>query len=162
VEFSRRLQLVAGLIAAILLCAPLSNGEPVSPLFGTWKLNPALSKYDAGASPYKKSTCRIDSVADGIRIVYDMIGIRGGITHLEWMGKFDGQDYPIQGIDEVLTNAYTKIDDFTYDIVIKADGKRAATARITIAPDGKSLTTVTTSRNAEGKTIRSTVVYERR
>jgi len=90
-----------------------------------------------------------------------MVGIRGGITHLEWDGKLDGQDYPIQGIDEVLTNAYTPIDDRNYDIVIKADGRRAAIAHISISPDGKSLTTITTTRNGEGKEVRSTVVYDR-
>jgi succinyl-CoA synthetase beta subunit len=83
------------------------------------------------------------------------------MTHLEWTGRLDGQDYPIQGIDEVLTNAYTRVDDRTYDIVVKVDGSRVATARIAIAADGKTLTTVTTSRNALGKTVRSTVVYER-
>jgi hypothetical protein len=90
-----------------------------------------------------------------------MVGTRGGLTHLEWIGKLDSQDYPIQGIDDVLTNAYTRVDDRTYDIVVKADGVRVAGARISIAGDGKTLTTVTTSRNAQGKSIRSTVVYER-
>jgi len=161
VESSRRIQLPVGLIAAILLCTAVLHGEKPSLLLGTWKLNLAQSKYEAGAPPYRKGTCRIETLADGIRIVYDLVGIRGGVTHLEWDGKLDGQDYPIQGIDEVLTNAYTRIDDLTYDIVIKADGKRAATARISISPDGKSLTTVTTSRNAEGKSLRSTVVYDR-
>jgi len=161
VESSIRIQLLGGLIEAILIITPVLNGQKPLPLFGTWKLNLAQSKYDAGAPPYKKSTCRIETLSDGIRIVYDMVGIRGGITHLEWDGKLDGQDYPIQGVDEVLTNAYTRIDDFTYDIVIKSDGKRAATSRISISPHGKSLTTVTTSRNAEGKTLRSTVVYDR-
>jgi len=143
------------------MCTPVLLCQKPLPLSGTWKLNLAESRYDGSAPPYKKSTCRIETLADGIRIVYDMVGIRGGITHLEWVGKLDGQDYPIQGIDEVLTNAYTRIDDLTYDIVIKADGKRAANARVSISPDGRSLTTVTTSRNADGKTIRSTVVYNR-
>lgn len=160
-ESSRRLQLLGGIIAAILLCTTVLHGEKALPLFGTWKLNLAQSKYDAGAPPYKRSTCRIETLSDGIRIVYDMVGIRGGITHLEWDGKLDGQDYPIQGIDEVLTNAYTQIDDRNYDIVIKADGKRAAFAHISISPDGKSLTTITTSRNGEGKEVRSTVIYDR-
>jgi len=161
VESSRRLQLPGGIIAAILISTAILHGEKPLPLFGTWKLNLAQSKYDAGKPPYKKSTCRIETLPDGIRIVYDMVGIRGGITHLEWDGKFDGQDYPIQGIDEVLTNAYTRIDDRNYDIVIKADGRRAAIAHISISPDGKSLTTITTTRNGEGKEVRSTVVYDR-
>jgi hypothetical protein len=161
VESSRRIQLVAGFIVAILALGLTLSGAPPSPLAGTWKLNIAQSRYDAGPPQYKKSTCRIEFLADGLRIVYDMVGTRGGMTHLEWTGRLDGQDYPIQGIDEVLTNAYTRVDDRTYDIVVKVDGSRVATARIAIAADGKTLTTVTTSRNALGKTVLSTVVYER-
>ena len=35
--------------------------------------------------------------------------------HLEWTGKFDGNDYPVQGVEVVLTNAYRRVDDRTYD-----------------------------------------------
>jgi hypothetical protein len=92
----------------------------------------------------------------GLKVTYDNVGIRGGVTHIEWVGKLDGKDYPIQGVDEVLTNAYTRIDDRTYEVVVKADGVKAAIARIVISPDGKTLTSVTSTRN--GKT---TAVYDR-
>jgi hypothetical protein len=119
-------------------------------LVGTWKLNPAKS-------PYKRSTCKIEFLADAsLKVTYDNVGIRGGVTHIEWVGKLDGKDYPMQGVDEVLTNAYTRIDDRTYEVVVKADGVKAATARIVIAPDGMTLTSTTSTRN--GKT---TAVYDR-
>jgi hypothetical protein len=96
-----------------------------------------------------------------MKVTYDMVGVRGGITHLEWTGRLDGHDYPLQGVDDVLTNSYTRIDDRTYDIVLKADGVKAATARVSISPDGRTLTTVTTSRNAGGRSVSTTTVYER-
>jgi hypothetical protein len=161
VESVRPIQLVAGIIVGILALGLTLCAEPQLPLVGTWKLNLPKSTYDSGPPTYKKSTCRIEVLGDGLKVVYDMVGTRGGLTHLEWIGKLDGQDYPIQGIDDVLTNAYTRVDDRTYDIVVKADGARVASARISIAADGKTLSTVTTSRNAQGKSIRSTVVYER-
>ena len=81
---------------------------------------------------------------------------RGGVTHLEWSGKFDGVDYPVQGVELVLTNAYRRIDDHTLELIQKIDGQVVATARLLISPDGRTITTVNSSRTAS-----ATTVYER-
>jgi hypothetical protein len=67
----------------------------------------------------------------------------------------------MEGVDDVLTNAYTRVDERTYDVVVKADGVKAASARIVIALDGKTLTSITSTRNAQGKILKTTAVYER-
>lgn len=138
-----------------------SSPDGLNGLAGTWTLNLAKSIYEAGRPPYKRSTCKIESLGDGLKVTYDMVGIRGGITHIEWVGKLDGKDYPLQGVDDVLTNAYSRIDEHTYDVVVKADSAKAASARIVIAPDGKTLTSITSTRNAEGQIVKTTAVYDR-
>ena len=56
---------------------------------------------------------------------------------MEWTGRFDGKDYAVQGIDYVLTNAYNRIDDHTYEITVKVDGAMAArTAAQLASPRG--------------------------
>ena len=35
-------------------------------------------------------------MGDGIKVVYDMVRPRGGVTHMEWTGKLDGMDYAVQ------------------------------------------------------------------
>ena len=90
-----------------------------------------------------------------------MVGIRGGVTHMEWTGKFDGKDYPVQGVDYVLTNAYTRLDEQSYQIVIKVDGAVAATAKVVVSSDGKMLTTSTVEKNARGESVTTTTVYDR-
>jgi hypothetical protein len=134
-------------------------------LAGTWKLNLSKSTYEAGPPPYKRSTCKIESSADGLnaglKVTYDNVGPRGGVSHMEWVGKVDGKDYPIEGVDDVLTNAYSRIDERTYEVVVKADGVKAASARIVIAPDGKTLTSITSTRNAQGQILKTTAVYDR-
>jgi hypothetical protein len=161
VESARPLQLVTLVFTVILVLCPAVKGQTSSPLVGTWKLNLTKSTYDPGPPPYKRSTCRIEPWTNGLRITYDMVGLRGGVTHLEWLGNLDGKDYPIQGVDDVLTNAYTQIDERTYAVVVKSDGARAATAKIVVAPDGKTLTSVTTARTAQGLTRTTTTVYDR-
>jgi len=80
---------------------------------------------------------------------------------MEWAGKFDGKDYPVQGVDYVLTNAYTRLDERSYQIVIKVDGDVAATAKVVVSPDGKTLTTFTNEKNARGESVTTTTVYDR-
>ena len=131
-----------------------------APWLGTWKLNPAKSTM-SNDSRFKRVTSKIEPWKDGIRVVYDMIGDRGGVTHMEWTGKFDGKDYPVQGVDYVLTNAYTPVDDRSYRIAIKVDGRLAATAVVTVSPDGKTLTTTTTEKNSRGEAVSTVTVYDR-
>lgn len=171
VDSSRLIQHVAVVFAVILAQSFTATGQTQSSragidgLTGTWNLNLAKSTYEAGPPNYKRSTCRIESRADGVniglKVTYDMVGIRGGITHIEWVGQLDGKDYPMEGVDEVLTNAYTRINERTYDVVVKADGLEVATARIVVAPDGKTLTSITSTRNARGQILKTTAVYDR-
>ena len=107
-------------------------------------------------------TLRIEPWEDGLAVIYDMVGTRGGVTHVEWTGRFDGRDYAVQGVDAVLTNAYRRIDDRRYDILVKADGVLAATAHVIVSPDGQTLTARTDERDARGNVVTTTAVYERR
>jgi hypothetical protein len=129
--------------------------------FGAWRLNLANSAEKPESPRYKRITTRIEPWEDGLKVTYDMVGIRGGVTHTEWTGKFDGKDYPMQGVDYVMTNAYRKVDDRNYEIAIKLDGVPTATARVTVSADGKTLTVATAERTANGQTKTTTATYER-
>lgn len=143
------------LIVLIVLLALNLWAQENAPWFGTWNLNLAKSSGRSEPPRFKRETCRIEPWQDGIRVIYDMVGTRGGVTHMEWSGRFDGKDYPMQGVDEVLTNAYRRIDDRSYEIVVKLDGVVVATSRVAVSQDGKTLRVET-----EGAT-KSTAVFER-
>jgi hypothetical protein len=147
----------ATLAAAMLLIALTwpgsAAGQAPSSWFGTWTYNAAKSTTAAGPFPFKRATCRIEPWEDGVRVTYDLVRVRGGITHLEWTGKFDGTDYPVQGVEVVVTNAYRRVDDRTYEVVQKVDGEVSVTARMAVSPDGKTLTTVTSVQNGQTTTV---------
>jgi hypothetical protein len=132
-----------------------------APWFGSWELvqAPPASRFDT--PPYKKVTLRIEPWDGGLRVVYDMVRARGGITHVEWQGLFDGRDYPVQGIEYHLTNAYRPIDDRSYEIIIKVDGRVAANAIAAVSADGMTLTVTTIEKDAAGRTIRTAATYRR-
>lgn len=139
----------------------LQASAPRAAWFGTWQLVQArpASRFESPA--YKRVTLRIEPWEDGLRVVYDMVRTRGGITHVEWEGRFDGRDYPVQGMDYYLTNAYRQIDDRSYEIIIKVDGRVAANAFASVSPDRSTLTVTTIEKDARGRTVKTTANYRR-
>jgi hypothetical protein len=146
-------------IIFIGLLGLIAGSQGPQPWMGTWKLNPAKST--AAPDRYKRVITKIEPWQDGLKVTYEMVGTRGGVSYLEWTGKFDGKDYPVEGADYIMTNAYTLLNDHSYQIVVKVEGSPAATARVEVSGDGKTLTTVTTEKNGRGQTISTTAVYER-
>ncbi len=144
------------LALAALLFPGLAEAQSPRLWFGVWTLNIARSSYSSGAPPYKRATRRIEPSERGVKIIDDLVRPRGGIVHLEWIGRFDGLDYPVQGVEVVLTNAYRCRDDRTCELIQKLDGEPVVTAWLTISPDGSVLTTVAT-----GQTAAFTTIYER-
>jgi hypothetical protein len=134
------------ILTLALPCA--SSGEDREPLFGTWRLNFAESTFPSGPPAYARVTCKIEPWEDGLKVIYDMVGTRGGVTHWEWTGRLDGKDYALEGIEEVVTNAYSRIGDHTYSVVFKVDGRITTTTRISISPNGKIMTVTSASNTA--------------
>lgn len=150
------------LVVAVVLAVAGPAGAQIHPgWFGSWRLNLDKSTYRPGPPPYRRATYRIEPFASGVRVVYDMVQPRGGVTHLEWTGQFDGRDYPVQGVEEYVTYAYQRIDDRTYDVITKLDGRPAATSRAELSADGQSITTTTAGRDSRGVDVTTITVYER-
>ena len=155
---SRRVVLTAALAAAL---PQLAAAQSYEPWLGTWILNVDKSTYSPGPPPYKRATFRIERRQDGVRVTYEMVRPRGGVIHMEWDGRFDGREYPVQGLEEHVTYAYTRIDDRTYDIVARMDGRVAASSRTAVSADGRTITTITVGRDAQGRDATTTTVYEK-
>lgn len=148
--------MVARIILGILI---ILAADARGPWMGTWKLNPARST--AAPDRYKRVISKIEPWEDGLKVTYEMVGTRGGVSYLEWTGKFDGKDYPVEGADYIMTNAYTLLGDHSYEIVVKVEGSLAQKAHVEVSPDGKTLTTLTATKDAQGKPVMTTSVYEK-
>lgn len=153
-----RVLAVLGLI--VMLTSALA-AQARAPWFGTWRLDPAQGTQRATPSPYKRVTLSITPHREGLKVSYDMVGTRGGVSRREWIGQLDGRDYPMQGVDYVMTNAYRLVNDRSYEIAVKMEGNAVATAIATVSSDGSTLTVVTRERDAGGKPVESTAVYMR-
>ncbi len=155
-----RCALACLLLASGGLWTSTAHAQVRASWLGEWRLNLARSTYD-GPAPYLRARYRIEPWQDGLKVVNDMVRVRGGVVHMEWTGRFDGLDYPVQGVEDHVTYAYRRVDERAYDIVIKLDGRPTAVSHAVLAPDGSSITTTTTGRDARGAAVTTVTVYEK-
>jgi hypothetical protein len=136
--------------------APAAN-----PHVGTWTLNVAKSSYSPGPAP-KSQTLKIEAWGDdGLSYVADGVGGDDKPTHSEFQAKFDGKDYEFKGNPDGDQLAYKKIDDNTLEATLKRKGEAVITANIVVSADGKTRTVTQTGKNAAGKDLKTTSVYEK-
>ena len=153
--------LAVGVVVGCVLLASPASGQSPDPWIGTWKLNPAKSKYSPGHTP-TSSTLTIVAVPGGFKQTVDtVLATLGMPTHSEVTAKFDGKDTPVRGNANADTSAYTKIDGRTYEVVSKKGGKPTLTSRVVISADGKLRTVTQTGIDAQGKKVNNLIVYER-
>ena len=151
------------LVATIAVMIVMPAARAQEQWFGTWQVNVAKSTYPSGPPAFKRMTCTIEPWEDGVLVTYDIVGNRGGVTHTEWVGKFDGRDYRVAGIDGyTVTHAYRRVDDRTYDVVQKTEGAATLTARMVVSTDGQTLTTFTPAERAPGAAPVTVTVFDRR
>ena len=141
-----------------LVFVSMAMGFQNNPQLGTWKLNEAKSKF---AGKARNNTVIYEAVGDQIKITVDGVDENGGAVHNEWIGKFDGQDYPVTGDASVDARSYQTINKNTLELTNKKDGKATLTGRIVISRYGKSRTVTTTTTDAQGQKVTNVAVYDK-
>jgi len=126
---------------------------------GTWKLNEAKSKLAPGTA--KNSTVVYSTMGDNMMVTIDGTDAAGKPAHNEWMGKFDGKDYPVTGDSSSDARAVKQVDDHTLTFTVKKGDKVLVTGRIVLSADGKTRTVTTEGTDSSGKKITATAVYDK-
>jgi hypothetical protein len=126
---------------------------------GTWKLNEAKSKLAPGMP--KNSTVVYSAMGDNMMVTIDGTDAAGKPMHNEWMGKFDGKDYPVTGDSSSDARSVKKIDDHTLEFAVKKGEKVLFTGRIVLSADGKTRTVTTEGTDSTGKKTTATAVYDK-
>lgn len=128
---------------------------------GTWKLNLAKSKYGPGPAP-KSQTLKIEAWGDdGVKYTADGVGADGKPTHAEFQAKYDSKDYPFKGNPDADMLAYKRIDANTLEATLKLKGKPTITAKAMVSKDGKTRTVTQMGKDAQGRAVNITAVYEK-
>jgi hypothetical protein len=150
----------------VLVAGPLAAQTP-SPLNGTWKLNLAKSSYSPANLAPKSGTTKYTVTATTFAAITDGIDSQGRATHSEYTAKCDGTDAPWKGTRDGQPNtdqdavSVKCMDAHTFHVVNKSKGKALTTVHIVVAADGKTRTSTVTGTNAQGVTVKATVVYDK-
>jgi len=126
---------------------------------GTWKLNEAKSKIPAGAP--KNNTVVYEPSGGSVKVTIDGTDASGNPTHNEWTGKFDGNDYPVTGDPNSDTRSVEFRNAHHLAFKVKKGGKVTASGAIYLSPDRRSRTVDSTTKDAQGKKVKSTAVYDK-
>jgi hypothetical protein len=150
----------ATLVACLLVCigAPfaLAQNERFE---GTWKADVAKSRYEPNAAPTSE-TLRFEPIGDRFKVSLDLN--RQKQYHSEAIGRFDGVDVPVLATPArqgAFTYAFRRVDDRTWEIVIKVNGQQRLTVRNVVSDDGKTMMSVSTVTD-RGE-INQVVIYEK-
>lgn len=154
------------LIEACDGCAPRESkldyaATGQEPWYGTWKLNPAKSRYVNGFQGNQSAVTQVRFWEGGIKYVTDSVNAQGQKGHTEWSAKFDFKDYPLSGVPVVDSYAIQRIDDRTYTVIARKDGVRTTLSTATISADGKTRTVRQTGTQVGGRDVDNTLVYDR-
>jgi hypothetical protein len=155
-----RATLAAGFL--VFMVPQLTLGQ--SQLFvGTWKADMAKSRYPPGTAP-RSETLRFEEVTnEAFKVSLDGIN-KEGRYRSEGTGKFDGVDVPVLATPArpvVFTYAFSRIDDHTWEIVIKANGQRRILVHNVVSADGKTMTSVSNALTNQGDTFSQVVIYDK-
>jgi hypothetical protein len=146
-------------VVILAWCFAFTAGCLANPQMGTWKLNEAKSKLAPGMG--KNSTVIYQADGDNIKVTVNGIDAQGKANHSEWVGKFDGKNYPVTGDPDSDMRSYQQMDDHTLDINVMKDGKITMTGRIVVSADGKTRTINMHGTEPNGKKFHSMSIYDR-
>jgi hypothetical protein len=135
---------VASAVRAIVLVAGVAVVTAAdNPFLGTWKVNPAKSKFTG-------TTTTFEQTPSG--------EIRFSGEGQSYTFKTDGQEYEGPFGRKV---TWTQADDRHWTTTTKQDGKVLVTGVASLSSDGKTMTTVYKGTKPNGEPIEQTVVMER-
>jgi len=143
---------VVGFFAGLALYA-------ADPQLGIWKLNESKSKL--APSGAKNTIVVYSAVGDDMKVTIEGVDWRGKTFHDEWIGKFDGKDYPVKGDPLGDSRSYTKVDANTLSFTGKMGGKTIFTGTTVVSPDGKTRSVTSSATDAQGKMYSTTAVYDK-
>jgi hypothetical protein len=158
----KRIAVLLVTLSAFLAVSSIARTQSSDPWIGTWKVNLEKSTYSPGPPPTVAATVKIEPSEGGMKTIIDAADAEGKPTHTETVAQFDGKDYPVKGAPAPnTTSALKRIDDRSYEVMGKIDGKPAVTTRVVVAADGKTITATQTGTNAQGQSVNNVIVLNK-
>ena len=150
------LAILAVLFAAAL---PQASFAQTNPLVGSWKMNPAKSKYSPGPAP-RSATLKYQADGQNLKRTNEGTDAEGKPANNEWVNIFDGQAHPSPG-PNYDSSVYTQVDPYTFHFTRLKAGKIVQFGFGVLARDGKTFTVTTIGTGPKGEQINNVAVYDK-
>jgi len=147
-------------IAVVLFVFSTMAWAQQDPLFGTWNLNLAKSKYNGNPAPKSQVYTFEANGPDGLTFTNDTVNADGTRVHAEYSVKFDGKEVPVKGDPLRDMTSNKRVDANTTSGVNTLKGKPASSFRRVVSKNGKTLT-VTVKGTQDGKPYNDVAVYDK-
>ena len=150
-------------LSLFVVAFSISARAQQDPFVGAWKQNMTKSKYDPGPPPAQGNMTKIESVPNGLKATTNNPpNAQGVATSNEWTAYYDGKDYPMKDTSGTYDSInITKNGPRTLEVVSKKGGKVIRTTTWTVSADGKTLSRAGQNINAQGQTVKTTMVYDK-
>ena len=146
------------LFAALILSVGTAAAADVHS--GTWKMNPAKSKYSPGPAA-KSVTLKIEADENAYKVDSEGVDGAGKPTHIQFEAKFDGKDYPATGLPNGDHVSVKRINANTTQVTMKKGDQVVMTVTSVVSKDGKTRTSTFRGKDAEGHAVHNVVVYDK-
>lgn len=146
-------------VAMLILSAGLRAAE--DPFIGTWKLNPAKSKFDPGPAPKNITPTYEPYGDDGLKITTVTVSTKGQESKREYTVKFDGKEYPVPhdaGRDMVSSK---RVNPYRHEGVGKLHGQVTGIWSRQISKDGQTLTLTTDGTTPQGEAKHDVRIFDK-
>src|SRR5216683_5417638 len=142
----KRLSVLATVVVMVVMASGLLLAQN-SPFVGTWKLNPAKSKFTSGA-PAKEETATIQMVADQDQVTVNGTAADGSPISMKYEVPEKG------GAGKFLAGPYDAvsgklIDDSTRELSYMKGGKEMVHLHSVVSKDGKTMKIAVKGTNAQ-------------
>lgn len=142
-----------------MLLAPAVALMAADPFVGTWKLNPAESKFKAGA-PYQEATITISESGSDNDVALKGTAANGAPLSAHYTVPANGGigkivEGPFEAVSGKILNARERETSFS------KVGKVSYTTHAKVSKDGKTLTVASKGTNAAGQTVDGVSVYDK-
>ncbi len=131
------------------------------PADGTWELDVRASKFNPGSS-WRRQTQIYKADGRNIKMIATGINGRGRRIRSEYIGAYDGQDYPVTGGGKGETIAQLRIDYYTVKTTTKIGGKITGASARVISKDGTVMTITASGTDGKAVEFKDTLVFRKR
>jgi flagellar hook-associated protein FlgK len=153
--------MIRALLIGAILTAATGVAMAADPLFGTWQLNLAKSKFSPGPAPKSMTRTYADSAQGKITLTVNTISAEGKSATATYTYKNDGKPYPVSTNADADMAAVTPVDALTVNFKQIKAGATIATGVRTVSKDGKTLTVAQKGTHADGSPFDDVMVYDR-